>query len=394
MNPKILDSDFQNYLQSIEKENVNSISLKKSPFASISSAEIAQQVKGKQVAEKKFPTLYSHQKIYYPPSINLEQASSEITANYKAKLVNGKTLIDLTAGFGIDSIAFSKSFDNVIHVEKNEELSQIVESNINNLDLNISCFTGSFEEYFNQNPTEKFDCIYLDPARRNSSGRKYILEDLEPNILKYLSFFWERTDQVLVKLSPLLDISATIFQVEHVKEIHLVAVKNEMKDFLILLDKNHQNHNPKIVCANLKTNQPELIFNYEDEIHSNVRFSKPKKFIYEPNAAILKSGAFKFITTQFPVEKLHQNTHLYTSYALLDDFPGKIYEIEKIIENPKKEINQLKANVLVKNYNQNIDVLKKKYKIKDGGDKTLIFCQTMDEFNVYLTHRVKQNQTK
>lgn len=391
MNSEILNFEFQDYLQSIEKEDFKAISLRKSPFPLITSAEIAQQVKGKQVAKKKFPSLHQTPKIYYPPSVNLEQASSEATANYKASVVNGKTIIDLTAGFGIDCLAFAQHFESVIHIERNTELSEIVQSNVNVLGLNIECFNGTFQSYLEENPTKKFDCIYLDPARRDTSGRKFILEDLEPNIFEYLSDFWQRTDQILLKLSPLLDITSTLFQLEHTKEIHVVAVKNEVKELLVLLDKYHQGHNPKITCVNLNTLQEKVEHFYEDEINSSVQFHDVKKYIYEPNASLLKAGAFKYITQLFPVDKLHQNTHLYTSYALLDNFPGKRFEILKTIENPKKEILGMKANVIVKNFNQNIDILKKKYKIRDGGDQTLLFCQTISGYKIFLLQRIKQN---
>ena len=390
MNKAILDPEFQQYLASINHENHQKISLSKSPFPSISAAEIAQQLKGRQIAQKKFPLLFQTLGIYYPPTINLEQASSEATANYKASLVKGENIIDLTAGFGMDSLAFSSTFDKVIHVEKNQSLSEIVASNATTLEANLACFEGDFQTYFSRFPQQHFDCIYLDPARRNSVGRKFMLDELEPNILDYLSDFWTRTDQLMVKLSPLLDLSATIIQVEHIKEIHLVAVKNEMKELLLYLDRSTQHYNPKIVCVNLQTDQENFSFWYEEETNANAQLSEAQHYLYEPNAAILKAGAFKLLSQRFPVKKLHQNTHLYTSEKLIENFPGKVFEIIQKVEHPKKEISGLKANVLVKNYNQNIDILKKKFKIKDGGDQTIIFCQTMAGFDIFLTKRVQQ----
>ncbi|MDK7375438.1 MULTISPECIES: RsmD family RNA methyltransferase [Weeksella] len=390
MNKTILDPEFQRYLASIHHENHQRISLSKSPFPSISAAEIAQQLKGRQIAQKKFPLLFHTPGIYYPPTINLEQASSEATANYKASLVKGENIIDLTAGFGMDSLAFSSTFEKVIHVEKNQSLSQIVASNAHTLEANLACFEGDFQTYFSRFPQQQFDCIYLDPARRNSIGRKFILKELEPNILDYLSDFWTRTNQLMVKLSPLLDLSATIIQVEHIKEIHLVAVKNEMKELLLYLDRNTNHNNPKIVCVNLQTNQEKFCYWYEEEPNTRVQLSEAQKYLYEPNAAIMKAGAFKLLSQRFPIYKLHQNTHLYTSEKIIENFPGKVFEIIRKIENPKKEITGQKANVLVRNYNQSIDNLKKKFKIKDGGDQTIIFCQTVEGFDVFLTKRVEQ----
>ncbi|MCA4809749.1 RsmD family RNA methyltransferase [Empedobacter stercoris] len=388
MNQSILTQEFQDYLKIIEQEDFKSIGLKKSLFDGISSAEIAQQLKGIQVAKHKFPTLYSTKNIYFPPSINLEQASSEAAANYKSSLVKGKTLIDLTAGFGIDTMAFAKNFEKVYHIEQNPELSEIVQHNAQILAPNLETYTGTFQSFFETNPESKFDVIYLDPARRNSSGRKFILEDLEPNILEWMPTFFEKSNKIIIKLSPLLDITSTLQQIDSISEIHIVALKNEVKDFLLIIDKNCSTKNPLIKAINLESNQPEFSFNFEDEYNSNANFGTVQQYIYEPNVAILKTGAFKLLSEKFNLHKLHQNTHLYTSNELLNEFPGKIYSVEKHINHPKKEIIKSKANLLVKNYNQAIDVVKKKFKITDGGETTLIFTQSIDGFHILKTSRI------
>lgn len=388
MNQNILTQEFQDYLKIIEQEDFKSIGLKKSLFDGISSAEIAQQLKGIQVAKHKFPTLYSTKNIYFPPSINLEQASSEAAANYKSSLVKGKTLIDLTAGFGIDTMAFAKNFEKVYHIEQNPELSEIVQHNAQILAPNLETYTGTFQSFFETNPESKFDVIYLDPARRNSSGRKFILEDLEPNILEWMPTFFEKSNKIIIKLSPLLDITSTLQQIDSISEIHIVALKNEVKDFLLIIDKNCSTKNPLIKAINLESNQPEFSFNFEDEYNSNANFGTVQQYIYEPNVAILKTGAFKLLSEKFNLHKLHQNTHLYTSNELLNEFPGKIYSVEKHINHPKKEIIKSKANLLVKNYNQAIDIVKKKFKITDGGETTLIFTQSIDGFHILKTSRV------
>lgn len=388
MNQSILTQEFQDYLKIIEQEDFKSIGLKKSLFDGISSAEIAQQLKGIQVAKHKFPTLYLTKNIYFPPSINLEQASSEAAANYKSSLVKGKTLIDLTAGFGIDTMAFAKNFEKVYHIEQNPELSEIVQHNAQILAPNLETYTGTFQSFFETNPESKFDVIYLDPARRNSSGRKFILEDLEPNILEWIPTFFEKSNKIIIKLSPLLDITSTLQQIDSISEIHIVALKNEVKDFLLIIDKNCSTKNPLIKAINLESNQPEFSFNFEDEYNSNANFGTVQQYIYEPNVAILKTGAFKLLSKKFNLHKLHQNTHLYTSNELLNEFPGKIYSVEKHINHPKKEIIKSKANLLVKNYNQAIDIVKKKFKITDGGETTLIFTQSIDGFHILKTSRV------
>lgn len=388
MNIAILTKEFQNYLKSIEQEDFKSISLKKSPFPEISSTEIAQQLKGLQVSKHKFPTLYSEENIYFPPSINLEQASSEATANYKASLVKGKSLIDLTAGLGIDTLAFSKHFEKVYHIEQNEALSKIVKHNSSILAPNLETYNGTFQSFFKENPTLKFNVIYLDPARRNANGRKFIIEDLEPNILEWIPIFFEKSDKIIIKLSPLLDISSTLQQIKEVSEIHIIALKNEVKDFLLILEKNKETKNPFIKAINLENNQADFSFYFEEEQNTDAKYGTVSNYIYEPNVAILKTGAFKLLTHKFDLLKLHQNTHLYTSDEIIENFPGKIYKVEEHIKNPKKEILKSKANLLVKNFNQPIDIIKKKFKIIDGGAMTLIFTQSVEGFHILKTSRI------
>lgn len=388
MNIAVLTKEFQDYLKSIEQEDFKSISLKKSPFPEISSTEIAQQLKGLQVSKHKFPTLYAKEYIYFPPSINLEQASSEATATYKASLVKGKFLIDLTAGLGIDTFAFSKSFKKVYHIEQNEILSEIVQHNSSILSPNLETYNGTFQSFFEENPTLKFDVIYLDPARRNSSGRKFILEDLEPNILEWIPIFFEKSDKIIIKLSPLLDISSTLQQIKEISEIHIVALKNEVKDFLLILEKGKETKNPYIKAVNLENNQTDFSFYFEEEQNTDAKYGTVSNYIYEPNVAILKTGAFKLLTQKFDLFKLHQNTHLYSSDEIIENFPGKIYKVEEHIKNPKKEILKTKANLLVKNFNQPIDIIKKKFKIIDGGETTLIFTQSIEGFHILKTSRI------
>jgi hypothetical protein len=388
LNIAVLTKEFQDYLKSIEQEDFKSISLKKSPFPEISSTEIAQQLKGLQVSKHKFPTLYAKEYIYFPPSINLEQASSEATATYKASLVKGKFLIDLTAGLGIDTFAFSKSFKKVYHIEQNEILSEIVQHNSSILSPNLETYNGTFQSFFEENPTLKFDVIYLDPARRNSSGRKFILEDLEPNILEWIPIFFEKSDKIIIKLSPLLDISSTLQQIKEISEIHIVALKNEVKDFLLILEKGKETKNPYIKAVNLENNQTDFSFYFEEEQNTDAKYGTVSNYIYEPNVAILKTGAFKLLTQKFDLFKLHQNTHLYSSDEIIENFPGKIYKVEEHIKNPKKEILKTKANLLVKNFNQPIDIIKKKFKIIDGGETTLIFTQSIEGFHILKTSRI------
>lgn len=389
MNSNLLNPEVQSYILKNQNEDIRKISLQKSPFAEISSSELAQQIKGLQIAKNKFPFLYEVEGIYFPPSINLEQASSWSTSKYKYEILKGKTIIDLTAGMGIDAYGFAQSFEEVTALERNPDLVEISKHNYKTLNqTNFDYFHSEYENYFEENPDLKWDVIYLDPSRRIESQRKVILEDLEPNILDWMDEFLSRAETVMIKLSPLLDLKSTIDKIPQIQEIHIVAVKNEVKE-LLLICKKDLNSNPKIKAVNLETVQPDFDFNWNEESETNSEFSEPRKFIYEPNSSILKSGAFKLIGEKFNLKKLHINSHLYTSDNLIETFPGKAFEILEELKNPKKEVEKKAFHLLVKNYPLNTEAVRKKYKIKEGNDFTLIFTQSIKGKHILQAKRVR-----
>lgn len=388
MNSEILNPEVQQYIRENQSEDFRKISLQKSPFTEISSSELAQQIKGLQIAKSKFPFLYEAEGIYFPPSINLEQASSWTTSRYKSEIVKGKTIIDLTAGMGIDAFGFAQNFEKVTALERNFDLVEISKHNYKTLNQNnLEYINSEFEIYFKENPELKWDVIYLDPSRRIESQRKVILEDLEPNILDWMDEFLSRAETVMIKLSPLLDLKSTLEKIPQIQEIHIVALKNEVKELLLICNKN-LNSNPKIKAINLESNQPDFEFNWNEESQVISEFSQPKKFIYEPNSSILKSGAFKLIGEKFNLKKLHVNSHLYTSDNLIESFPGKGFEVLEELKNPKKEIEKKAFHLLVKNYPLKTEEVRKKYKIKEGNDSTLIFTQSIKGKHILLCKRI------
>lgn len=388
MNPNLLEPEVQNYIRAQENQDVRSISLKKSPFENLSSSELAQQIKGLQIARNKFPFFYQTGEIYYPPSLNLEQASSWITAQYKSEIIKGKTLIDLTAGMGIDAFGFAQKFEKVTALERNSELVEISKHNYKALNQNnLEHINSDFEIFWKENPKEKWDVIYLDPSRRIDSQRKFVLEDLEPNILEWMDEFLSRSEIVMVKLSPLLDLKSTVEKIPQIQEIHIVAVKNEVKELLLICKKSIQN-NPKIIAANLESDHLLFEFHLKEEATAVSEFSSPEKFIYEPNSAVLKSGAFKLLGEKLNLKKIHVNSHLYTSKELLKSFPGKVFEVLGEIKNPKKEIEKSAFHVISKNYPLSVELIRKKYKIKESEEQTLIFTQSQSRKHILLCRRL------
>ena len=374
---KLISSDIQNYINQNLNSDLTKLLLKKSPFPDVSMQEIVQQIKGRKTAEKKFPFL-TKEGIVFPPNLNLEQASSQSTAEYKAQNLTGKSFLDLTCGFGIDAYFLSKNFDEVTLIEQNSELISIVENNWKTLGSKANFINENLEKFL-ENSQQKFDVIYLDPARRDQQNKKkFLLEDLSPNLLEIEEKLHSISDKIIVKLSPLIDISYLISELKNITEIQIIAVRNEVKELVLIIENNQLTDNQQpttIKCINLESNDPEFSFNLDDEKSANSEFSESSNFLYIPNNSILKAGAFNIISEKFGLKKLHPNTHFYTSEHKIEDFPGRVLEIEKIDAKDLKKGE--KYNLVSKNYPLKPEEIKKKYKLNDGGNHYLIFTQSI-----------------
>ncbi len=372
MNKEILKEEVQKYINANLKTDLHSLLLRKSPFPEISMQEIVQQIKGKQVAQKKFPFLLK-EGIVFPPQLNLEQSSSEKTAVYKSEILKGKKFIDLTSGFGIDAYYLSKNFDKVTLVEQNAELLEIVENNWGVLDTKGHFINQKLEDFLNHNK-EDFDVIYLDPARRDNNNNKvFLLEDLSPNILEIQEKLLSISEKVVIKLSPLIDLKYLVSILQNISRIDIIALKNDVKEVVVFLS-NKNSGEILCNCVNLESEESAFIYKFGQEENAHAEYAEPEKFIYIPNNSILKAGVFNLISENFKVKKLHPNTHLYTSNEKVEDFPGRILEVEVIDSKQIKKKSQF--NIISKNYPLKPEEIKKKYGLKDGGDHYLIFTQS------------------
>lgn len=375
MKTEILNKEVQNYINANLETDLQSLLLKKSPFSEVSLQEMVQQIKGKKVAHRKFPFLLK-ENIVFPPNLNLEQASSQSTAEFKAENLNGKKFLDLTCGFGIDAYFLSQNFGEITLVEKNPELLDLVKHNWKILNKKATFVNENLEHFLAKN-SESFDVIYLDPARRDSEkNKKFLLEDLSPNLLEIQDQLLEISSQIIIKLSPLIDISYLISVLKNVAKIQIIAVRNEVKELIVFLEKARKGDDVEISCINLESDDAEFAFQFKEEKTAVSAFSEPQQFLYIPNNAVLKSGAFNLISQFFNGKKLHPNTHFYTSDKRIERFPGRILEINMI---DSKHIRKgEKYNIISKNYPLSPDEIKKKYKILDGGNCYLIFTQTQN----------------
>ena len=387
MNKDILNIEIQDFINFNLKSNISDLLLKGIPFTAIDQKLIIEQIEAKKRCEQKLPTWFNTENIYYPNKLNIEQTSSEITAKYKADLVSGKSLIDLTGGFGVDAYYFSKQIEAVTHCEINAELSEIVKHNYKALDVsNITCLNENGIDAL-KSIDKQFDWIYIDPSRRDDSKNKvFLLSDCTPNVKTFKGLFFKYTKNVMIKTSPLLDISATKNDLDQAKELHVVAINNEVKELLWILERDY-NDELKIMTINLKKDENEAFkFNYSDEYKALVEYSEPLTYLYEPNSAVLKAGAFNIISSTLNVSKLHKHSHLYTSYELIN-FPGRRFRIEKVIPFNKKEFAKSgikKANVTTRNFPISVNDIRKKLKIKDGGSSYLFFTTDINNTKIIV----------
>ncbi len=367
----ITSPEVREFIQQNTGVDIHAFLLKKSPFAGISIQELAQQIKGRQVAAKKFPFLNVPEALF-PTGLSLEQSSSEATAKYKASLAKpGHTFLDLTAGFGVDAYFLAEKFEEATLVEQNAELLETVEHNWQILNIKAD-FVNSSLEFFLQENERHFDLIFLDPARRDASKRKvFLLEDLSPDFLSIQDELFEITDRILLKLSPLIDITYLTEVLKNIAEIHIVAVKNDVKELLVLMDVE-TTAVIKVTAVNLETDEPDFTF-YLNNKTAVADYSPVQKYLYIPNNAVMKTGAFSFIAHNYQLKKLHPNTHFYTSDAEIPQFPGRIFEVEQVRSDSLKKGSQY--HVISKNYPLKPEQLRKKYKLKDGGNQFLIFTE-------------------
>ena len=341
------------------------------------------QIEGRQIAEKKIPAWSHLDEIVYPPHLALEQCSSEQTARYKAELLSGTSFVDLTGGFGVDFAFISNNFQETCYVEVQKELCEIAAINFKILGLTSALIIhADATEYLEKIPP--VDTIFIDPGRRLNLGGKKVfkIQEAEPNLLIIQDLLIERAERVLIKLSPMLDLSQGLKLLKNVAEVHVVSLENECKELLFFLKKNFTSE-PLITCVNMnkKNNQPKISFLLSEEKSMSIQYtSEIKQFIYEPNTSLLKAGFYKGLTGLYPLRKFHPDSHLYTSDRFITDFPGRVFQTVAYASFNKKELKNFlcdtdKASVAVRNFPLTVDELRKKLKLKEGGD-TYIFATT------------------
>ena len=344
--------------------------------------ELVRQIQARQKARAKLPEWADNPELIFPPALSVEQASSARTAAFKAGLIDGTRLADLTGGFGADSAAFAARVEHVDYVERNPELAAVVRYNFGQLGVaNVAVHAEDAVAFLRSTP-HHYDWLYLDPARRDTAARKiFLLRDCEPDVAKLLPLLLHKADRVLLKTSPMLDIEHAVLGLGHVRRLWVVAVDNEVKEVLYELGQEPA-VDPERHAINLRRDgtQQEFRLNRAREARATPRYAEPQQYLYEPNAAVLKAGAFRSIGTAFELLKLHQHSHLYTSDVLRTDFPGRIFRVRAV---EKADGNILKAHlgpearahVTTRNFPESVADFRRRTSIREGGD-TYLFATT------------------
>ena len=383
----ILNPEIQKFINAHIDENISKLALQKNPFPEVEWISILNQIEAKTKAKLKLPSWFATDNIVYPSKISVEQTSSEKTASYKTFIISGESLIDLTGGFGVDDYYFSTKIKTVVHCEINQELSSIVKHNFEQLNAkNITCHTGDSLEILVQLNT-KWDWIYIDPSRRNNAkGKVFMLQDCVPNVPEHLDLLFKYSDSILIKTAPLLDISAGLSELKNVKTIHIVALDNEVKELLWEIHKGYSGE-IKIKTVNIvkeKLDTFEFILGENPEIPT---YCLPQKYLYEPNSAIMKSGGFDEVGIFYNLNKLHKHSHLYTNSTLVV-FPGRVFEIENSFPYHKNEmkthLENQQLNITTRNFPDTVESIRKKWKIKEGGNRYCFFTTDENDNKIVL----------
>lgn len=394
LNP-LLHPQIIKFIETHEADDVQALILSRPDIHGVPTKLVAEQIVARRKAKAKLPELYRHHNIIFPPTVNLEQCSSELTAIFKSTVVSGNSLVDLTGGFGVDSYYFSKRFKSVTYVEPDKALLDIARHNHQTLAaLNIQHLCQSAEEFI-RTANQPYDVCYIDPSRRSLNNKKvFRFSDCEPDVSALLSEILHHFTTVLVKASPLLDILHGLRELQSVKKVFVVSVENECKELLFLISKSDY-VSTSVEAIDILKDRSVQSFEFElaEEASAEVIFSDPLNYLYEPHASLLKAGAFRLLSARFPVRKLALNTHFYTSEQIVANFPGKIFKVKALTKADRKQVKTYypkgKANVTVRNYPLTPDQLKKKFNLTDGGDDFLIGLSGVSKKFLVVAQRIK-----
>ena len=375
-------------------DDVRSLALQAGKFPDVDMSAAIVQIAGRQIAKDKIPSWHRTLGLLYPRHLSMEQCSSEATALYKASLVQGDTFADLTGGLGIDCSFMARKFREVDYVERQEELCELAKHNFPLLGLNIRVYNSDAVDYLQG--MQPVDCLFLDPARRDGHGGKTVaISDCEPDVGVLEEQLLSKASRVVIKLSPMLDLSLALNTLKHVHEVHVVSVNNECKELLVVLQNTPILSEIMVYCVHILPSGDRQMYTFihdQEKTSPCLMATEVETYLYEPNASILKAGAYRSLTQNYPIKKLHVSSHLYTSYHFIEDFPGRRFRVEAVSGFGKKELKSFlqgmeKANLTIRNFPSSVADLRKRLKLKEGGEDYLFATTLADESKVMIKCR-------
>lgn len=374
-----MTKEFIDFVNAHKDEDTARLLLSAARYPSIDMPAAVQQIEGLRTAREKWPGLLAFEEFFYPPRLNREQSSSEATARYKASIISSddcqlSTIADLTGGMGVDTLAFAKVAQHVDYVERDPQLCALMEHNLRALRIdNVSVHCADSMEWLTA--AGRYDLLFVDPARRAASGRKVAaFEDCMPNILEHAEMLRMHCRLLMVKASPMIGIDLGCRQLGNVNEVHVVGVKGECKEVLFVC--GEPQGEPRITCE-------EVSFTRSEEAATEARYVKTMgRYLYEPDAMLMKGGPFKIIAVRYGIEQLGHNTHLYTSEKRLDGFPGRVFEVLQELKLSRKEVAAVipdgKAHVVTRNYPVEAAALQRQLGLREGGDVFVVATSVGD----------------
>ena len=372
------------FVRQHQREEVDRLLLSAEKYPGVDMPAVVDQLLARKQLKEKLPTWQMNDRLFYPARIAAEQCSNEWTATYKQRLVGADDrLCDLTGGMGVDSFYFSRKVREVTYVERFADYCEAARHNFSELGAtNIRVVHADACAYLAQ--MEAMDVCYLDPARRGEAGQRvFALSDCEPDLTALLPKLFEKVPRVIAKISPMADLSFTLKCLPATTAIHVLAVRGECKELLFCLERDRVVDNPVIHCVHFTTvGEEHFDFTMAQERGIETPVVGPLgPYLYEPNVAILKAGAFKSVSGYFGLNKLHESSHLYSSERKIEHFPGRRFQIEEVIPFHGKACKNLnrrlpKANLTVRNFPLAVSELRKRLKIAEGGDR-YIFATTL-----------------
>ncbi|MDR2384480.1 MAG: class I SAM-dependent methyltransferase [Tannerella sp.] len=391
-------------------DDVNQLILNHSRFKNIDIKFAAQQIEARKIIKHKLPDWRKNYNLIFPSTLAAEQCSSQRTALYKQRFVNrNDTIYDMTGGLGVDAFYFSQKAEKVVYMEHNKHYCEAAINNfhalnVDNIDILNICCTQLLKPHspppaLHPQSSPQKPVLYIDPSRRKDNNKRvYDLKDCEPDLTDIWTDLQKISSKIIVKLSPMIDITHVVRQLSGIVEIHIVSIRNDCKEIIVIAEQS-SNRTIKISCINCLHDDTEetFVFTPDKEKTASVHFaSDVKKYLCEPNASVLKAGAYKYVAAHFNIEKLHPGCHLYTSDRLIEHFPGRIFETLEIYPFNNHTCKTLSksitnANITVRNFPLSAEELRKKLKINDGGDIYLFAGIMSDDKKILIQCRKKSD---